>query len=69
MMDKETREYFIRTIERECKNHYKNHTDNSKGRYEIAKTICLELEILSDNLIKELEEHMKEQHGKRDCKT
>lgn len=64
-MEKEEREYFIRLIERECKNYYKNYTDDSEGRYDVAKQICLELDILTENQIEELENHMLEQHSKK----
>ena len=66
IMDQESREYLIRMIERECKNYYKKYTDHSEGRYEIAKKMCLELFILTENQIEELENHMMEQHRKKE---
>lgn len=64
-MDKTKREYFIRMIERECKNYYKTNSEKAKGRYEIVKNVCLDLDILTKSHIQELENHMREQHSKR----
>ena len=68
IMDKKTKEYHIRTLETECKNYYKTKSEEAKKHYEFTKKKCLDLNILSEEQIKELEDHMKEQHGKRDCK-
>ena len=65
-MEKEEREYFIRLIERECKDYYKSIcSDVNFGRYEIIKKICSNLGILNNEQITELENHMREQHTKR----
>lgn len=34
-------------IERECKNYYKTNSEKAKGRYEIVKNVCLDLDILT----------------------
>lgn len=57
-MEPEEKTKLIRMFEAACKNYYK-----TRSKYETAKTICLEFNVLTEEQITELENHMKEQYS------
>lgn len=83
MMDKEERIYLIRKLESSCKHYYKlKNADaipdrknynydiiRAEGEYKMLRVVCFDLKVVDMNQINDLENHMKEQHGKRNCKT